>query len=151
LKKQNADYPARLAAIDSFVTAFDHYSKVKGSIDDAAQLKQLLRGSGVLEFHIVADQGSDFPMSQYQIMVQRLHEKGPRVEAGDQVRWFQVDRTENFGYHTELWNDKHYLLCWITPDKSMVNGPGIDRWALESSFPTTDSEGGRAVGFRFDT
>jgi SecD/SecF fusion protein len=154
LKKQYADYPARVAAIDSFVKAYDAYNKVKGSIDDAAQLKQLLRGSGVLEFHILAEPGSDISQTDFRQMVQRLQEKGPRVEAGDTMRWFQVDRTEDFGYRgsTATWNDKLYALCWITPEKSVVNGPGLPHWTLERSFPTQDqASGGQAVGFSFDS
>jgi SecD/SecF fusion protein len=152
LTKSAEGFPARAAAITNFVSAYDAYSKVKGSIDDAAQLKQMLRGSGVLEYHIVAEPGDTIQPAQYQVMVQRLKEKGPRVEAGDQVQWFGVDREDEVrGNLIQKWNDKMYVLCWITPERSMVNGPGFDHWALESSFRTQDNEGAAAVGFRFDT
>ncbi len=149
LKKDAADYPARVAAINLFVTAYDQYSKVKGSIDDAAALKQMLRGSGVLEFHIVATADSGFPISQREVLVQRLHDKGPRVEAGDQVQWFQVDHPDA-GKNYEQWNGKPYDLAWITPDKSMTNGPGIDHWSLQEATRTQDPSRGAAVRFVFD-
>ncbi len=140
-----------MEAIKNYVLAYDAYGKVKGSIDDAAQLKQLLRGSGVLEFHIVAVPNDTMPMSQYQVFVQRLKDKGPRVEAGDQVQWLQVDHDGEVGQGLEQsWNDKNYVLCWITPGRSMVNGPGIDRWSLERAFRSSDKDGGSAVGFQFD-
>jgi SecD/SecF fusion protein len=150
VKKQAAGFAAQAAAVDRFISSYDAYSKLKGTIDDAAMLKQQLRGSGVLEFHIGVTPGEELPMSQYEAMVQRLRDKGPRVEAGDQVQWFGVDRPEEAGAYAQMWNGKPYVLCWITPDKSMVNGPGIDRWALESAFRQQDQEGGSAVGFRFD-
>jgi SecD/SecF fusion protein len=152
LTKAADGFSTRAAAIKGFVSAYDAYSKVKGSIDDAAQLKQLLRGSGVLEFHIVAVPGDTLPVSQYEVFVQRLKDKGPRVEAGDQVQWFAVDHSDEVESSEEqTWNGKQYVLCWITPERSMVNGPGIDRWSLESSTRASDPDGGAAVGFKFDS
>ncbi|HSV15766.1 MAG TPA: protein translocase subunit SecD [Tepidisphaeraceae bacterium] len=150
LKKQYADYPARVSAIDNFVKSYDEYNKLKGSIDDAAQLKRELQGSGVLEFHILAN---DLPRAEYIAMVDRLKSKGPRVEAGDVVKWFMVDRpqdVQSFGNEVQEWNGKYYALCYITDDKSMVNGPHTNHWTLESAHPSSDGEGGRAVGFTFD-
>jgi SecD/SecF fusion protein len=91
LKKRFADYPARLSAIDNFATEYAAYSQVKGVIDDAAELKRLLQGSGVIEFHILA---TDLPQDRYQEMVDRLQRRGPRSQAGDDVRWYQVDRAD---------------------------------------------------------
>jgi SecD/SecF fusion protein len=149
LRKKYADFPARLAAIDNFIKTYDDFSKLKSSIDDATQLKRELQGSGLLEFHILAN---DLAPSQYLVMAQRLKEKGPRVEAGDIVKWFVVDRAEDVGGFTRPaeWNGKLYVLCYITPDKSMVNSPDQPRWTLESAYPAQDGSGGRAVGFRFD-
>lgn len=146
-KSQAAGFAARTKAIDHFQSTYADYNKLKNSIDDAAQLKQLLRGSGVLQFHILAD---DLPTSEFQAMVARLHKRGPRVEAGDTVQWFQVDEPGSFGYPETNWNGREYALCYIAPEKSMVNGPGTKPWALESAFPTQDSTGATAVGFRFD-
>ncbi len=52
-KKAAADFPARLKAIEQFQKDYAEYSKVKSTLDDASDLKRLLRGSGVLEFHIL--------------------------------------------------------------------------------------------------
>jgi SecD/SecF fusion protein len=40
--------------IDQLTKAYDESEKVRGSIEEAGDLKRLLKGSGVLEFHIVA-------------------------------------------------------------------------------------------------
>ncbi len=81
--------------------------------------------------------------------MRRLKEKGPRVEAGDVARWFQVDRPGEVSQAVE-WNGKYYALAYITPDKQMVNGPGIRPWALESAGRDTDQFGGACVRFTFN-
>jgi len=55
---------------------------VRSSLDDAADLKALLKGSGVLEFHIVAFDTTD---PKYRVMYDRMKPggKGPAPEAGD--------------------------------------------------------------------
>ena len=149
LRKKYEDFPARLAAIDEFVKTYDEYSKIKNSIDDAGQLKRLLQGSGVLEFHILV---TDPNAPGAQDMVKRLHEKGPAVEANDTMRWYQVDKPDEFrgGRMTQVWNDKTWVLAWITPGKQMVNGPGINPWALEKAYPGNDQLGRQIVDFEFD-
>jgi SecD/SecF fusion protein len=148
IKKESANYPDRLAAIDNFTKAFDSYSSLKGAIDDAAQLKRELQGSGVLGFHILADDASQV---EYARMRRQLHDDGPRPKAGDTLQWFEVERPDFNRGRSEEWNGKQYILCWITPDKSMVNGPGIQQWAMESASRTMDEQQMPAVAFRFDS
>jgi SecD/SecF fusion protein len=146
LKGKAADFPGQLAAINDFIGKYDAYDSIKGSIDDAAGLKQLLRGSGVLEFHIVAD---DLPSAEYEHMVQQLKADGPLAQAGDQTKWFEVDNAEEFKNKTVEFNGKQYALAYITDDKSLVNREGQPRWALENATPET-REGANVVGFQFD-
>ena len=54
-QKQFADFPQRLEALDAFARAYAEFAPVRGALDDAADLKRLLRGSGVLEVHILVD------------------------------------------------------------------------------------------------
>jgi SecD/SecF fusion protein len=70
--------------------------------------------------------------------------------AGDRLQWFQVDRPEFTTHSAEEWNGKKYILCWITPEKSMVNGPGIKPWAMESARRATSNMEMPAVGFKFN-
>ncbi len=152
LEKRAADMPGRVAALKQFVGAYDQFSQVKGAIDDAGELKRLLKGSGVLEFHILAT-GNDLSSAEVIEMRKRLQPggKGTAQQAGDSMRWYQVDRPEDF--QQELltpYNGKFWALAWTTQGKQMVNGPGIQKWALESAHTATTEMGIRAVGFRFD-
>ena len=148
LKSKAADFPRRSAAIDNFIGKYDAYSAIKGSIDDAAGLKQLLRGSGVLEFHILSN---DLPAAEYEHMVQQLKTDGPLSQAGDKTKWFEVDNPDEpaFKDRTVDYNGKHYALAYITDDKSLVNREGQPRWALENATPE-QQEGANVVGFQFD-
>jgi SecD/SecF fusion protein len=147
IKDEFSDFPKRLAAIDDFVGKYDAYSTIKGNIDDAAGLKQLLRGSGVLEFHILA---LDLPPAEYQHMVEQLKTDGPLEQAGDKTKWFEVDNPDEFKGRTVDWNGKHYALAYITEDKSLVNREGLPHWALENATPQQGQDGSNVVGFQFD-
>jgi SecD/SecF fusion protein len=147
-KKSAAGFPARLSAIDNFISTYNAYDAIKGSIADSTQLKRELQGSGVLAFHIQA--GDDVTTAEYERMRQQLKAKGPRPQAGDKLQWFEVDKPEYVHDATAQWNGKNYMLCWITPEKSLVNAPGTKRWSMEKAY--RESEDGRAdgIGFQFD-
>ncbi len=153
LKVQYAGWTARVNAIDGFVKGYDAYQLVKDKIDSAAELKRLLRGSGVLEFHILVT-GADLQSAVSQAMVQRLKARGPASQSGDTMRWYQVDRPEEFkGQSTQTYNDKQWVLAWDSADKSMKHGPGQPKWGLQNAYATTTEKGfaaQRAVGFEFD-
>ena len=150
LRDATKDNPGRLAALDQFVAAFDAYDAVRGSVDDAAQLKRELQGSGVLEFHVAADEMAPPSSAEYARMVRQLHEKGPRPQAGDQLAWYQVDKPEHYSGTTEPFNGKDYALCWTTPARSMVNGPGTPPWQMEQARKGYDEYNGPDVEFTFD-
>jgi SecD/SecF fusion protein len=148
LRDAARDYPERLAAVNNFVTRYQAFVSVKGSIDDAAELKRLLTGSGVLEYHILA---SDLSDAEYQRMVQRLDTDGPQPQAGDTVRWYEAERPDEFKGDAKIsheWNNKLWVLVYVTPDKSLTKGSG--RWALESASAQTDPEGMWEVIFNLD-
>src|SRR5437762_7252852 len=125
LKEKFKNFPSRAAAINDFVKAYEDYTQVKASIDDAGDLKRLLKGSGVLEFHILV-QEMNSPAAV--AMRERLAKSGPRVQAGDTMRWFPVDRPDEFRGQTIPYNNKHYVLLYTTPDQQMGNGPVIPHW-----------------------
>jgi SecD/SecF fusion protein len=147
LKKQFANFPARVKAIDQYVAAYDAVKGSRGSLDDVTDLKRKLKGAGVLEFHMLA---TDLPPADYQKMVQRLQTDGPRVEAGDTTRWFEVDNPKQFHSPTVEYNKKHYVLAYITPDKSLDNRPGVRHWALKDARIETQQSGEQVCGFAFD-
>jgi SecD/SecF fusion protein len=147
LKARFKDFPQRVASIETFVKAFDAFRTVKGSLDDASDLKRLLRGSGVLEFFILVDEVTS---AEAQAMIQRLQQRGPVVQAGDTMRWLEVDKQGDLGAFTQSYNDRDWVLAYVTPERSMTNVEGQNRWALERAFPTNTDYGARVVGFRFD-
>jgi SecD/SecF fusion protein len=161
LGEVKAKYPERATLIAKLEAIYPKYQTAKESIDDSASLKQLLKGSGVLSFHILAvppGQGrgdaSTISAEAYQAMVTRFQNEGPVYQAGDETRWFEVDKPEEF---SRSWptlvnpkNGKHYTLAWITPEKSMVHSERGQDWALKRAYPTPSQRGDLIVGFEFD-
>jgi SecD/SecF fusion protein len=158
IKKQYASFPSRLKAIDEFVEAYDKFSEVRSSIDDATDLKRLLKGSGVLEFHILAVPGSrgegsepNISADRYQAMVDSLQKQGPQNSSDTDLRWFEVGNPDEFKGSSVPWNNKQWVLAWITPEKSMVHGDKNLDWKLKQAYPATDQFGRSTVGFQFDS
>lgn len=148
LKKDYANFPLRLKAIADFQTEYANYSKVKGMLDSAADLKRLLKGSGVLEYHILV---TELGTPEARAMIERLQKHGPRGQSGDTMRWYEVANMDEMrGRQTFQYGGKNYVLAWTVPGKQMVNGPGITRWALESARAGMDQNGGQDVEFSFD-
>jgi SecD/SecF fusion protein len=157
IKAQYADFQRRLDAIDRLVGAFDQFAVVRGSLQDAADVKRLLKGSGVLEYYILAvpnsAAGYDNPTisaERYEQLARELLEKGPRLQAGSDTRWLQVDRPGELRGLTVTYNEKEWVLAYITPDKSMTRLEGAQQWALERAYPQQDQMGTSVVGFTFD-
>jgi SecD/SecF fusion protein len=150
IRSASAGFEPRAKAVENFIAKYEAYNRVKASIDDASELKRLLQGSGVLEFHILA---TDLPQGTRAEMVQRLDQGDTKVRANDFVQWFPVERPEELG-HPEVThvdpNGKVWALAYITPDKSMTNrDPTRPRWSLQRAFPELQM-GEAKVGFLFD-
>ena len=151
LKDKYKNFPARVAALDHLQSADLEFKKFKGQLDDAQGLKRMLRGSGVLEFHILT---TDLNTTEALALIERLKTKGPAPQAGDTMHWYLIDNPEEFGrrqtFHVGDDTTKQYALAYITPDKSMVHKRDANAWALESASSGNDGQGGRAVDFAFD-
>lgn len=147
-------FDKKVAALDKLVVAHDDYQKVRGTIDDAGDLKRLLRGSGVLAYHILVSAEELATLPEAKAMIQRLEDRGPRVEAGDTMRWVEAARPEEFGRFHPMFSPrgstKQYVLVWAEPGRQMVNGEGLPKWALEAAYPTRSQFGSPEVGFTFD-
>lgn len=147
LRQRFADFPQRLQAIDHFVESFDHFAQFRDEIEDAVELKRLLRGSGVLEFYILA---TDVPQQQFEEMRRRLLERGPRMQPGDTLRWLEVARPdEPLGVPLVEYNERFYALVYTDPGRSLQHREGAQQWALQRAEKLLD-QGQRKVGFRFD-
>jgi len=137
--------------LDQLRKVYPDYVRAKEAIGDTADLKRMLRGSGVLEFHILVEN----PRSEQPDMITRLENEGPIVKANDESRWFLVARPEEFrssgSVFTNPRDGKSYVLAWITPEKSMVHKEGQKDWALTRAFEHNDQRSNSAVvSFEFD-
>jgi SecD/SecF fusion protein len=154
--KQQADFPARLKAINDYATALSDYEKLKRVSDDTTDLKRKLQGSGVLEFHILVSPSED--PTEASRMLQRLKPDGPgpAVQGGDRMRWFAIDsgaeNSEKFaGDIVTTYHNKNYVLTWITAEKSLDHREGQKQWALADARRVQANDGaGSVVGFTFD-
>lgn len=148
LKERFGDSKARRDAIDNYVQAQATLASSKDMVDDANDIKRQLKGSGLLEFHILAD---DVAPAERQKMTERLQTYGPRVQAGDTTRWFQVDKPEEFKRQSVEYNKKFYVLCWTTPEHSLDHHPGMNEWHLTDARAETNPQTAeQSVGFTFD-
>ncbi|MEA2735473.1 MAG: SecD/SecF fusion protein [Humisphaera sp.] len=152
LKQQFADFPARLEALERFAKAHAEYQAVKGSLDDAGELKRLLQGSGVLEFHIIVEYEQHSPPPDVKAMIDRLLERGPVVQAADTMRWYQLDRPEEMrDVAVTDRNGQAWVLAYTDPAHSMANRAGQPHWELARATAESDpSSGERVVSFEFD-
>lgn len=145
--------PGKVGQIDDFVKAYESYDKYRAQLDDAGDIKRLLRGSGVLEFHILVGK-DELQSPDARTMIERLAERGPRVEAGDTMHWYEVARPGEFSRFYDLFSpkgsDKKYVLAWAKSGKQMVNGEGLPRWALARVYRQSTELGIPVVGFEFD-
>src|SRR5205823_4008711 len=71
--------------------------------------------------------------AEYQQWGERLQKDGPRVQANDEYRWFEVDNPEEFKGSAEQYNDRDYVLASIRPEDSLDQRTG--KWALTSPRP----------------
>jgi len=154
LNARFGDFPVRLKAMGEMQRQFKDYDAVKLAVTGAADLKRLLQGSGVLEYHILADTLTANP-ADLQAMYVRMAPggRGPLPQPGDTIRWMEVDRVEEFDrpgqpQQTHEWNGKYYMPVLVTPQASLTKASGD--WGLENAYPTADANGGRAIGFQFN-
>jgi SecD/SecF fusion protein len=145
LREKLADAPPRLAALNTFVKAYADFAPLRDKLDDVASLKRRLTGSGVLSFHILADDETPGVRE----MVDRLKTEGPRPQPGDTTRWFVVDNPQEFRGLAHEYNGKWYVLAWNDTEHALMNAPGLPVWGLKGA-SAEFRDGKRAVDFEFD-
>ncbi len=138
-------------AVDAYVKAADEFDKVKNAVGDTAELKNLLKGSGVLTFHITVKPG-DAPAEDISRMVERLAKDGPRSRPGDDMAWMVNDRPGAIGGNTvwRKYDNKEYVLVWMRSDKSLRNREGAPKWVLKEARKTQGQNGEMLIMFTFD-
>lgn len=165
------EYPHLSGVLDEVVVTYDAYQAKRSGLDDPEDLMRLLRGAGVLEFHI-AVKGAQAEGVNIQDMRAQLVELGPENTDSLLARWYPIHDLEQWAsspeqllalqenpeaYFSSPGRDLVaaqadgvvYLLLYTSDPKSMTHAGDID-WAVQSAGRTTDGFGRPAVSFRLD-
>ncbi len=146
LKKK---YPSRIKLIENAIKAYADWAKVKGPLDNPSDLMRLLRGQGVLEFHILATSSVENP-DEFADYIKRLEEKGPRVRPEDEFAWYEVQKEDAIKVGIKRqWGGKWWVLAYYKDPMKVLDKSRPD-WKLTEAYPTRDSNGMPAVGFEFN-
>ncbi|QDU34763.1 bifunctional preprotein translocase subunit SecD/SecF [Poriferisphaera corsica] len=161
------EHPNLASQIDNVVTAFNGYVGNKGLLDDPNDLIALLRGSGILEFRIVATPNN--PIVNTNDYLTQLREKGPRFGINRPYRWFKIQDVEKFiereaerraaeenpgayfasrGLVGDNFNGDYYVLLGNANNNSMTKAQGD--WSLTRVYQTADQQGFPAVSFQLN-
>ena len=162
-------FPHLAADIDAVAAAHDAYAAVRTGLDDPEDLKRLLRGAGVLEFHIVVRASQPEGVDIAQLRTQ-LAAGGPESAESSVAGWFKLNNLEQWyaneeqrqaleadpvGYFAAQdkvagqWQGNTYLLLWTTPSRSLAHDSG-EEWSMERVGTTSDQLGRPAVSFVLD-
>jgi preprotein translocase subunit SecD len=164
-------YPDQAGRLETLAGAYAAYERVKGTLDDPRDVMRLLRGSGVLEFHI-AVRGSDPQGVNLDYLRRELAERGPENVDSPNAKWFPINDLKQWydnlnqldalladpiGYFASGGQDlvaaerngQHYLLLYVIEPRSMTHEGG-QVWTVARVFPTVDNFGRPAVGFQLD-
>ncbi len=164
-----AQFPNVADEIDQLVQAYDAYTSIRKGLDDPEDLLRLLRGAGVLDFHIAVRPSSAVGVNVDDLRKQ-LQERGPAGVDSPVARWFAINDLKQF-YEKEPqlealradpvgffrardlagaeYDGRYYLLLYTTEVASMTHKPG-DPWSIDATFRTVDEFGRPAVSFRLD-
>lgn len=150
-KQKFGDFPSRVKAIDDYVKASTTLAASQGGLDDATDLKRLLKGAGVLEYHILC--AGTMANADYSKYLASLESDGPHVRAGDEAKWFEVDKDQKVG-RTETYGKKQYVLGYIVPGPDgkprSLDSHAERPWHLTDADAEREQNGEKAVGFAFD-
>ncbi len=153
--------------LDSALAAHAVYAAQRQGFDDPNEVIRLLRGAGVLTFRIAMEPGI---RTDEQQLRKQLRERGPDAVNEDGVRWFALnkledwyDDTDSFGllrsdpgvyfqsYHGKIVEERdgvYYMLFHDDPTQRMTRAEG--EWSVRSSSQGIDDRGRPAINFRMD-
>jgi len=173
IENLKSEFPHLAQEIDQTVEAFDAFQAKRKGYDDPQDLMRLLRGAGVLEYHIaVTQQSSQNQGINVSNLRQQLQERGPKNTDSLVARWYPINDLEQWydtpeqleslqadpvsyfrnqrGLIAADYNDQYYLLLFTTPGRSLTHEEGRD-WSVQETSRTVDQLGRPAVSFRLDT
>ena len=153
-----SEHPDRVQEIDRVAAAHEAYQPFQGRLDDPADLRRMLKGAGVLEFRILPTRGRpELSEAEIQRYTEDLAAKGPKAASkNNQYIWVEIEDLEEWEKLMNItitgqFGDKLYVLASDRqPDEALLHRPGTKEWKLDSSRPTSDEYGRRAIGFNLD-
>jgi SecD/SecF fusion protein len=145
--QEQYDFEARRKAVENYVSTSNDYAAVRSTVSDAEDLKRMLKGSGILEFHILESNPQTVAA-----MTERLKTEGPTQRQGDEARWVEMDREDELPkYRTAEYGGKHWVLVSTKADEQMIHAPNAKPWGLAGARKDFDPKNNQAVvGFDFD-
>jgi len=162
-----ADHPESESEIRAMMQAYRQFAEKKGPLDDANDLKALLRGAGVLEFRIAPAPGEVVDVDSYR---EQLTELGPNAGLNREFVWLPIDDINSFVERPQdrqqleedyrayfasrdlvahQYGGEYYILLYNTPDMSITEAK--DDWELTNASPTQDQNGFAAVAFELNS
>lgn len=162
-------YPNVRQDIDAAIVAFKKWRSGRAYLESPADLIRLLRGSGVLEFRILAENDTN-NTTKYDRLRKELEDFGPeRSRASGSEGWFKVDNPSNFfnidspkelaeldpktfsRYVVAKRGKDWYVLAKLGKTDGLLSRErGGPNWKLTGASVGRDSHGRRAVEFALD-
>jgi SecD/SecF fusion protein len=164
------EFPHLSERIGPLVSAYDAYLAKRTGFDDPEDLMRLLRGAGVLEFHIAVSSANPEGVNVEDLRRQ-LAESGPQGTDSPVARWYRINDLSQWADSPEQLDalaadpaaflagrdlvgarfaGDIFVLLYVSEAKSMTHAGG-ERWAIEQAFQTQDTRlGGAAVAFNLD-
>jgi len=165
-------FPHVAIDLDALVGDYDGYAAKRTGFDDPEDLMRLLRGAGVLEYHIGV-RATDPQGVNVVDLRNQLAERGPENTDSPIGKWFPINdlkqwydtpeqlvrlQADPINYFSGAGSQDlvaaerdgvYYLLIYITDPKSMTHEGGR-AWSIVRTFSTVDNFGRPAVGFQLD-
>ncbi|MCX5643207.1 MAG: protein translocase subunit SecD [Phycisphaerae bacterium] len=153
--KLKVQHPDRAKDIERVIATYDDYRPFQGRLDDPADLRRMLKGAGILEFRILPTRDRpELSAAEIQRYQENLVSKGPKAASDTQYVWVEIENLQEWRALTNTivgqFGEKYYVLASNRSDEAMLHGRGGREWKLESSHPTSDEVGRRAIGFNLD-
>jgi SecD/SecF fusion protein len=166
LARLHEEHPDLKPQLDAVVAAFEKYASERTRLDDPADLKRLLAGSGVLDFRITVKPGQH---PEEQRLRRELKERGPRNVRSTDARWYKVNKPEQWydkpeqfeylrsnpsgffrdkGYVGDEFDGEYYILCWDAPGSRLTQAEGD--WSVSGAYQGTDELGRPAINFEMN-
>ena len=170
IERLTLEFPSAGDGLDEIMASWREYQSRRTGLDDPKDLQRLLRGAGVLDFHIGARPGAVEGVDIDRLRAQ-LAEVGPDNTDSILAKWFAVhdldqwvdspealqaleaDPVGYFASNNRLVaaerDGQYYVLLYTQPGKAMTHR-GDSSWSIDGTSKTVDQLGRPAVSFRLD-